>query len=232
MTNSNTPLGEWVRQAPQLVGLFEQHGLDFCCGGNKPLRVACEEKALDTDALLTEMTRLLAQSAPPPAPTDSMAALCDYIVDTHHQYLYTQLPVMAQLSHKVAQAHGQRDPNLVALHEAVGLLHTELITHMAKEERVLFPACKRLETGQDTARFPLTMPVRVMMQEHEAAGALLKQIRTLSADFVPPEWACGSYRALLGNLHALELDLHQHIHLENNVLFPMALQADAHCASL
>jgi regulator of cell morphogenesis and NO signaling len=142
--------------------------------------------------------------------------------------LYEALPRLEQLANKVASVHGPDDPRLTQARDTLVLLKEDMMSHLAKEENVLFPYCEQLDTAAGMPYFhcgAIANPIRVMEQEHEMAGELLARLRSLTDDYTPPSWACNTYRALLDGLAELEADTHQHIHKENNILFPRAIVA-------
>jgi regulator of cell morphogenesis and NO signaling len=242
MKESNMPRAvETVRdiavRQPSAIRVFERFGIDYCCGGSKPLGVACSERELALSAVLEALAQ--AASAGPSADetdwsTAPLRALCDHILSRHHVFLRDELPRLSSLAAKVVQAHGSRHPELGSIQSALAQLDTELMQHMAKEEQVLFPYLGQLEAAMVSggARPPscfgsVASPIAVMTQEHDAAGTMLAELRRLSHDYQPPEDACASYHAFYDGLGALEQDLHQHIHLENNILFPRAVALEA-----
>lgn len=203
---------------PHSVRVLERHHIDYCCGGERSLEEACARAGLAVEALVQEIE----EDRPRPDDTDwtarPLSDLVDFIVVHYHRGLQEELPRLQKLAEKVALVHGAKDPaRFDALLGAFGTLHAELLQHMEKEEQVLFPWI-RAGQGPNTAG-----PIEVMRMEHDDAGDLLDQLRELTGDYVVPEGACGSWRALWTGLEALERDLHAHIHLENNVLFPRAL---------
>ncbi|MBX7254924.1 MAG: iron-sulfur cluster repair di-iron protein [Candidatus Hydrogenedentes bacterium] len=224
-----TTVGQIVAQQPNRSRVFEALGLDYCCGGKKTLADACAKKGLDVNTVLERL------SAVEPYGTAAESAshldmplpeLADLIEATHHAYLNRELPRLKQLLDKVAKVHGEKDARLGQLRDIFAELQAELESHLMKEERVLFPAIRRLcGIDAECACSPATIaaPIRVMEAEHDSAGEALEAIRTLTDGFTPPDWACNTYRATLDGLHELELDMHQHIHKENNILFPRAL---------
>jgi regulator of cell morphogenesis and NO signaling len=222
-------VGELVAERPGRARVFERLGLDYCCGGGKPLVAACADAGLDAAEVAASLER--AEAAPPGEETDwrsvPLGDLCDHIVERHHGYLREELPRLGALMEKVARAHGGAHPEL---HEVASLLAevtAELSRHIGIEEGALFPACRRLEETGVSGFETLAAPISVMESDHDAAGDALASMRSLTAGFTPPAGACNSYRALLDGLEALELDLHRHIHEENNVLFPRALALEA-----
>lgn len=222
---TETPLGAWVAARPELAALFDQWGLDYCCGGGQPLAHACAARGLDSQTLMAQ----IAQAAPAPvSEPDSEAPLdvwVEHIVSTHHQYLNRVLPEISLLLARTRRAHEAAHPALAKLQDTFEALRADLEAHLAKEETVLFPYCQALQHAHTLPVFhcgSIENPIRVMRDEHDLAGSLLRTIRALSDDFAPPADACATYRATLTQLAALEADLHRHIHKENNVLFPKA----------
>ena len=230
---NETLVSEIVRSYPASVRVFQEYGIDFCCGGNKPLSEACREKGVSIDRLLADVEK--ARRPPEGAGARDwnagpLSELIDHILDTHHAYLRTELPRLAQMLAQVIEKHGENHPeSLPALDETYTGLKKELTDHMWKEENVLFPLVKELERSQSSGsgagpqRMPVSAPIMVMEQEHEAAAAM-REMRRLTGDYTPPEDACNTYRALLDGLQRFEADTHQHIHLENNILFPKAIE--------
>lgn len=217
-----TTVAAIARQHPATTKVFQRHGLDFCCGGKRPLEEACASQGLDAAAVLAEVR---AAAAGPSAETDwdarPAAELIDHILERYHATLRRDLPVLRQLAAKVASRHGVDAPALLGVRELVDQLSAEMTSHMAKEEQVLFPIISRLAAGGDS---PMSVegPVSVMEHEHEEVAEILRELRALTGDYAPPATACNSYRGLFQMLAELESDTHQHIHLENNVLFPRA----------
>jgi regulator of cell morphogenesis and NO signaling len=214
------------------VRILEQHGLDYCCGGKQPFEQACLSRGLEPDAILREIDQANAvgitdrewQTAP-------LGELVKHIVETHHAYLKLDLPVLQARIEKVVSVHGARDPeNLPRLAAVFGGLRAELEMHLHKEEAILFPFIEmygRAELqNRPMPRAPfgsIANPIAMMEREHTGAGDALQEIRRLTYDFNPPSYACSTVRALYEGLRVLEADLHVHIHLENNILFPRAI---------
>jgi regulator of cell morphogenesis and NO signaling len=227
-------VGELVAQRPARAIVFEKYGIDYCCGGGKPLAQACQERGVDFEAVTKELRN--SDAAPQPPQRDwtkaSLTELADHIVSTHHAFLREQLPRLDQLTAKVASVHGEHRPELRTLREVFVGFRQELESHMYKEEQILFPMCRTLEQSDSSAPpafhcGSIANPIRVMIMEHDHAGDALGQMRTLTAGYRVPAEACGSYRAMLDGLESLEKDMHQHVHKENNILFPRAAQAEA-----
>lgn len=218
--NQEQTVGELAVERPASVRVFHRYGIDFCCGGGISLEQACQKRGLDADAVRREIDSEESRSAGDPHAwrTEPLDRLVDHIVENYHRPLDEELPRLEGLARKVARVHGERHPELEMLLEAYLELQRDLGPHMMKEERVLFPA---IQNGD--ADFILA-PVEVMQLEHESVGGLLARIRRLSGGFEVPEDACGSFRALWNGLADLERSLHEHIHLENNILFPRALR--------
>lgn len=225
-------VGQFVAQNPATASVFDRYGLDYCCGGADPLEQACARQGLDPRVVLADLKQADA-SAAGGAEHDwmraSLAELIDHILATHHAYLRTELPRLAVLLGKVVGIHGQRHNELAECDATYDALRAELEGHMRKEELILFPMIKQMEATASTEAVhcgSIANPIRVMEMEHDSAGAALARLRELTGGYVAPADACNSYRALLDGLSALEADLRQHIHKENNILFPRALRAE------
>ncbi len=225
-------VGELVRERPSRSRVFERLGIDYCCGGKVSLQAACAGRGLAVSAVLAE----LQQAGPEEGETDwSQATLADlttHIEATHHAYLRAELPRLQALLAKVQPVHGARHPWLAELAPIYLALQAELAAHLLKEERILFPYIRRLGgDGAGEACFAtVRQPIAMMEHEHDQAGAALATMRRLTSDYTAPEDACGTFRALLDGLAELEADLHQHIHKENNLLHPRAIEAEARAA--
>lgn len=219
-------LGDLVAEDPRRSRVLEQLGLDYCCNGQRPLEEAAREAGLD---IADVRTRLDMPGEPPAvvARDLEMAALAHDIVDTHHAYTWEEMPRLQALVDKVAGVHGDRHPELVEVKETYGRVVAELEPHMTREERVIFPAISRLEKTQAPVRLSsgdFSDSLRELIAEHDVVGDLLGRIRALTNGYTPPEDGCGSYQAMLTGLAHLERDLHEHVHKENNLLFPRVLE--------
>ncbi len=224
-------VGEIAAKDLRKAEVFKKYGIDFCCGGKKTIEEACSEKGIDILALEKDLDDVAntAKADPGRANEWSLNTLVDYIVNTHHSYVKKTLPELKKFAYKVATVHGSGHPELARISACVEAIDEELTHHLVKEEEVLFPFIKelvvagqmpsRVKTPFGTIRNPITM----MEVEHENAGKLLEEIRQLSKNFQLPEEACASYSLLFSMLEEFEADLHIHIHLENNILFPKAL---------
>jgi len=216
-------VGELVAERPGRSRVFQNFGIDFCCQGAKTLRQACERKGVPTETVVEQLEAELADKTPTgDNPADlPIADLAKYIVETHHQFLWRELPRLHAMSERVAQVHGGHTPSLVEVFEVFLGLEEEMTEHMMKEEKVLFPTIIAVSRNE-AAPVPLDGPIDCMMHEHESSGNAVARLRELTHGFQPPVDACNTYRALFAGLHDLEEDLHRHIHLENAVLFPAA----------
>lgn len=230
MLNQETTIGELVRAAPIRARVFEKLGIDYCCGGKKPLAEVCAAKGLDAATVLT-MLEALDGAANGDAPVDanamSMAQLCDHIETAHHGYLREELPRLDFMTRKVAAVHGADEPRLIEIRSVFERFAPEMMSHMADEESVVFPRIRTLDSPavSPTGREELNAAISELEREHADAGGALERFRELTDGYVPPEWACNTFRALYDGLARLERDMHQHVHKENNLLFPRALAA-------
>ncbi len=223
-------VGQLVVENPARSRVFENYGIDYCCGGKKPLTEACERKEVDVERVVSDLLqadKARAQSEGPDVSSMSLCDLVDHIVSTHHAYLRVELPRLEAMALRVRSVHGANHSWLAPLHETVVELVSELTSHMMKEEHILFPNICQMEKGQQGGAEGIAGPISVMEQEHDAAGSGLERLRELSSDFTPPDGACNTFRAMLDGLAELERDLHSHIHKENNILFPRALEMAA-----
>ena len=225
-------IGEIVADNYQAADVFSKYGLDFCCGGNKSVRDACNEKALDENRIEQDLKVILASKQ------DEMInfkewpldLLIDYIEKKHHRYVEENIPVIRLYLHKVVEVHGHNHPELEEVANLFLVCSGNLAQHMKKEELMLFPFIKKMlkvkNDGESLGMPPfgsVKNPVAMMFQEHDDEGERLRQIAKLTNNYTPPEDACNTYRVTLAKLEEFENDLHKHIHLENNILFPRAI---------
>lgn len=226
---SEITVGELVRAVPARARVFEELRIDYCCGGKKPLTEACYERELDPAAVLAMLDDIetIDEVATVDIDALSIAALCDHIVSIHHEYLRQELPRLDFMTRKVAAVHGEHEPRLAQIRQVFEEFAAELIHHTHHEEEIVFPQLRAIESPTGAAVRPdeLRCILSQMEDEHDEAGNALKQFRDLADDFMPPEWACNTFRALYDSLAQLERDMHEHVHKENNVLFPRALAA-------
>ncbi|MGB7924144.1 MAG: iron-sulfur cluster repair di-iron protein [Pyrinomonadaceae bacterium] len=232
MLETTKTVREYALEMPGATRIFEKLGIDYCCGGDKSLADACAKAGVAVDEVLGSLERAERSdktSGSERWQTASLAELIAHIVEKHHTFTRQELARLEALLAKVCGVHGQNHPELFHIQNQFQELSRDLEPHMLKEERVLFPYIIQME---EAAKNNLTLPtppfgtvrnpVRVMMAEHDAAGDTLREMRELSSDYTVPEDGCISYQTLYDALAALEADLHQHIHLENNILFPRA----------
>lgn len=227
---TETTVGEIVRATPGSSRIFERLGIDYCCGGKKTLAEVCRTKGLDAAtivALLGATDVVVAADATDPDAL-SLAGLCDHIERVHHGYLREELPRLDFMTRKVAAVHGDHEPRLHEIRELFVHFSAAMLAHTQEEEQQVFPAIRRLETADTDAKeraAELKRELEKLESEHDRAGAALERLHGLTDGFTPPEWACNTFRALYDGLAKLELETHQHVHKENNVLFPRALAA-------
>ncbi len=213
-------VGEIATQYPLATRIFHRHGIDFCCGGGKPLADACAARGIDTGIVLEELHEQLGAHEVGEARWDQqpLKDLIRHILVTYHEPLYEELSRLSFMARKVHSVHRDKDPETLSeLLDVVIGLQEELDSHMAKEEQILFPM---ILNGQGAMAGG---PISVMGHEHESAGQALARLRELTNGYQVPENACNTWRALWHGLAALEEELHEHIHLENNILFPRSL---------
>lgn len=221
-------LGDLVTEDPGRTRVLERFGLDYCCGGQRTLHQACTEAGVDP----TDVTAALA-TAPVQPQADwvrlGLTELIEHVVSTHHGYLWAEMPRLTALVEKVEGVHRGRHPELTHLREVYDELVADLTPHLLKEERVLFPAVAGMAASSAMPALPfgtMANPIRMMLAEHDAAGELLVRMREITGGYAMPSDGCASYQAMLSGMEQLEADLHEHIHKENNVLFPRVLAAE------
>jgi regulator of cell morphogenesis and NO signaling len=229
---------ELALEQPGATRVFEKLGIDYCCGGNRSLQEACQSANLSLDDVLNSLAA--AEHSPRQGArgplgtgnwqTDRLAALIEHIKSTHHKYTREEIARLGPLFAKVCSVHGKNHPELLDMQSTFQALAQELTMHMMKEEMVLFPYLARMEAAlnqkQPVSPAPfgsVANPVAAMEHEHDSAGNALRTLRQASNGFTAPADACISYQTLYKALSDFEADLHQHIHLENNILFPRAV---------
>ena len=229
----DSTVGELVREVPGRARVFECFKIDYCCGGKIPLSAACAKKGIDPTEVVERLQSYDAErdnESIVDADAMSLTELADHIESTHHAYLREELPRLDFMTEKVARVHGDKEPRLHQVRDAFVALKNELEPHMMKEEKILFPIVRQLEASADQVEFhcgSVANPIHQMEHEHDQAGEALANLRQATDGFSPPQWACNTYRAMLDSLSQLEGDMHQHIHKENNVLFPKTLQLES-----
>lgn len=227
---TETTVGEIVRAVPARSRVFENLGIDYCCGGKIPLAEACRAKNLDPATVVAMLAALDggADTATANPDTMSLTELCDHIESVHHGYLREELSRLDFMTRKVAAVHGDDEPRLLEVRRVFEAFNAEITAHTQEEEKDIFPAIRQLESGNGdkaAAAAQLKDAFAKLEAEHESAGAALVQFNALTDGYTPPEWACNTFRALYDGLAKLEQNTHQHVHQENNVLFPKALAA-------
>jgi regulator of cell morphogenesis and NO signaling len=231
---------ELVGRYPQTRKVFENHGIDYCCGGGQCLADAANQRGVELAVLVAALGQSLQAASPGTAPTDkdwyaaSLGELVDHIVKVHHRYMHDALPRLRMLIQKVLNAHGLNHGDMLRQVQALyGALDAELSSHLMKEEQILFPYVVAVEAhARDGAEQPVACfgsvrsPIQQMEHEHESAGGLLVELREVTGNYALPPDACPTFAALYEGLQEMEADLHQHIHLENNILFPRAIECE------
>jgi regulator of cell morphogenesis and NO signaling len=228
---SDTRIRDIVAADYRTAAVFQRHHIDFCCHGSRTIDQGCRTAGVEPEVVLAELAALPA-SVPEDTPrfdSWSARALADYIVDTHHGYVRQAIPLLLQHTTKVAKVHGARHPELVHIADLFCRVAAEMDSHMMKEERVLFPFIAALEDAAGAGSAPpaapfgtVANPIHMMESEHEFVGDAMAEMRHLTNGFTPPAEACTTWRVCLQELDAFEKDLHAHVHLENNILFPRA----------
>lgn len=236
-------VGELASEVPATTRVFERFKIDYCCGGSRTLEAACVAAGANVAEVLgmlegaTQAQRQDGEQRD--FQTSTLAELIGHILDNHHAYTREEMGRISALAERVCAAHGERHAELLHVRELFGELCADLAPHMMKEERVLFPYILALEEMAARNAAPpfapfgtVQNPVRMMMYEHDTAGALLRELRAASGDYAVPGDACASYRTLYSALEEFERDLHRHIHLENNLLFPRAVELESAANSI
>lgn len=227
-----TIIGELVAQDYRTAAVFKKNEIDFCCNGNRSIEDACNRKSISTDYLLNDLTAVLEQKSNTGIDfnTWSLDLLADYIEKKHHRYVETKIQEILPYLNKIVRVHGDRHPELIEVEQLFKASAGELTTHMKKEELILFPAIRKMvqtqqrSTGPTQAPFgSVQNPIKAMMLEHDTEGERFRQISALTNEYTPPEDACNTYRVTFALLKEFEEDLHLHIHLENNILFPKSI---------
>jgi len=223
----HTPINDFIAEDVRRTGVFEELNIDACCGGYRTLAEACAEKGIDPESVLNQLMSYTPESDPVAAVKEgmdgSLSEAVDHLLQTHHTYLKEALPRLAALLDKVVNAHVARHPELNTVQELFGEVRADLEPHLMKEEQVLFPMIKQLESSGGAAELPLQNPIHVMLAEHERVLTLFQRIRATTRNFQMPEDGCESYRLLLTGLDELEMDTLLHIQKENEILFPQVL---------
>jgi len=222
----STKIGEIVTKDFRAAGIFKKAGIDFCCGGDQSLEQACKEKQLDISTLEKELIEL-ENLVPDPEHNFkewNLDFLCDYIVNTHHKTVLRLLPQLTGYTQKIADVHSSNHPELLKIAGLFAQINTELLQHLKNEEEVLFPAIKEvLKSGSSESKETIVSEIARMAKEHEFAGGAMDEINVLSKNYQVPADGCNTYQVTYKLLEQFEDDLHIHVHLENNILYPKAL---------
>ena len=234
--NDETKVKDIALSNPAARQILEDAGLDYCCGGGKSLHEACLHADVPAEEILNRLRENSKHVSPNEAnwATAALSDLTRHIRERHHRYVREGIARLQPLLDKVEAKHGKNHPEIADIRRLFTEVGREMIMHMQKEEQILFPYIDALEKAASThgsmePPFFQTVrnPIHTMMKEHESAGELVKQIRKVSSEYKAPADACTSYKALYQDLQAFEADLHQHVHLENNILFPRAVEMEA-----
>lgn len=231
-------IGMVVADDYRAAGVFEQAGIDFCCNGNRTIEAACKEQNMSPDRLLVNLQMVLDSSArKDDAVSDykswPLDLLADFIEKKHHRYVTAQIPVIQAFLEKIVRVHGHNHPELAEIKGLFDASAGELTAHMKKEELMLFPFIRKMvqakQAGNNDVAAPfgtIQNPIRMMMHEHDGEGERFRRIKDLSNQYTSPADGCNTYRAAYATLKAFEDDLHLHIHLENNILFPKSIELE------
>lgn len=227
-------VAEIVTQNIKTADVFKSNGIDFCCGGNISVQDVCKKKNIDYSKIVNALNNIEKdKSTSHDFNSWDLSFLSDYIINTHHKYVTEANNLIIQYSDKVAKVHGHHYVEVVKINELFHEIANELNLHMQKEEMILFPYIKQLaeaKKNNSTITPPgfgtVQNPINMMEHEHDIAGDIIKEIAVLSDNFTPPESACNTFRALYAKLEEYQNDLFQHIHLENNILFPKAISLE------
>ncbi len=233
MSNEKT-VADYVTENIKTAHIFKKHGIDFCCGGGISIEKACAKKNVDLAVLEKELSEVDAvKDLIEDYDKWELDFLMIYIENVHHTYVRESLPLISQYANKVAKVHGHHYKEVVTINQLFHEVANELTSHLQKEEQVLFPFIKQLVTAKKentkniTAPFgTVNNPIKMMEHEHENAGDTFKEISRLTNNYTPPAEACNTFKALYAKLEEFEQDLHQHIHLENNILHPKAIELE------
>lgn len=224
----NTTVGEIVAMLPKASDVFKKNKIDFCCGGDRSLKEAADKRGVAIEELMSQLQDLYAATDEKTEKnwlTATYSELIDHIINKHHRYLLEELPNLSPYVTKVMRVHGGNHPHLIKVHKLFNELKTELEQHLWKEESKVFPLISQFEK-QPTSENEQKMKKMIadLTNEHDKTGDIIKEIRRITNDYTLPDGACRTYQLVYNRLEALESDLFEHIHLENNVLFPRILQ--------
>jgi regulator of cell morphogenesis and NO signaling len=229
-----TTLGDLVTAHPHLAREFELLEFDYCCGGQRTLADACVAHGLDAQTTADELEHAVIDESAPDWSAMGLTDLVDHLESTHHRYLWDELPRLSALVAKIVSVHGDRHPELAQVEACFEEIRHDLEPHLVKEERVLFPMIRELDSATESVSFhcgTLRNPISMMLREHDTVGDLLARLRQLTNAYQPPADGCASYVACYSGLAELEVDTHLHIHKENNLLFPEVMRIESELAA-
>ena len=231
----NQIIGELVARDYRTASVFKKYSIDFCCQGNRTIEEACEKKNIDTKKVLEDLVAMMESKSESTTDYQSwpLDLLADYIEKKHHRYVQEKTLEIQPYLDKICKVHGERHPELLKIKEEFNASAGELAAHMKKEELILFPFIRKMTQAKmenikvDAAHFGTVInPIQMMMDEHTVEGNRFRKIEELSNNYTPPQDACNTYRVSFSLLKEFEQDLHLHIHLENNILFPKAIEIE------
>jgi len=228
----NKTVAQIVASDMRTATIFKKYGIDFCCGGGMPVAEACKGKDVEASTILYEIDNLDKGKADTDYNNMELDVLVKYILKTHHSYVSEAAPIILQFADKVAKVHGESNPENIEIAKLFREVKLELEQHMSKEEGILFPHIVNLAIANrkgESISVPFGSvkdPIKMMEHEHDSAGDIFKEIERLSNNFTPPSHGCNTYRALYHHLKEFQDDLHIHIHLENNILFPKSIEME------
>jgi len=233
--NTQKEIGQYVADDFRTAAIFSKYKIDFCCNGNRTIEEACDKKGIDSNLLMDELNQVLNSKGAETIDYKSwpLDLLAEYIEKKHHRYVEEKTPVLRQFLDKLCRVHGERHPELFKINELFTASAGELASHMKKEELILFPFIKKMvnakledQTVQSPQFGTVENPIAMMMEEHDNEGARFREIDALTNNYTPPADACNTYKVTFAMLEEFEKDLHLHIHLENNILFPEAIKLE------
>ena len=222
-------VGKVVAEDYRAASIFKSHQIDFCCKGNRSIEDVCQKEQIDSTKLVNELNQVSTKpdSSTPDFKSWDMDLLADYIEKKHHRYVDKKIPEIKAYLSKVVRVHGERHPELIEIEQLFSASAHELLSHMQKEETILFPLVRQMASNahiQQPLFGTVQNPIQMMMHEHDTEGERFRKIASLSSNYTPPSDACATYKVSFALLKEFEDDLHMHIHLENNILFPKAIE--------
>ena len=233
--NTEKEIGQYVADDFRTAAIFSKHKIDFCCNGNRTVAEACEKKGIDSHLVMDEINQVLNAKTGETIDYKSwpLDLLAEYIEKKHHRYVEEKIPVLRQFLDKLCSVHGERHPELFKINELFTASAGELASHMKKEELILFPFIKKMVNAK-LVNVPLQSPqfgtvenpIALMKHEHDTEGERFREIAELTDNYNPPADGCNTYKVTFAMLEEFEKDLHLHIHLENNILFPGAVKLE------